>query len=256
MNLTASSVAAGILTHNSSSYVDDLIASLNRQTCQPRRAFAVDNGSTDNTVQLLERLGVEVLRERNLGVGAGHTRSLVAAFTDPATEFVLLLEHDCVLTATCIERLLDAVAFLGERGEAIGALACQVVHPAEDAAAVRAAELGHLAARLVPTGRITFNGLLLSWNAVATVGFPRSDFFVGQEDADYYRRLRRMGVPIHRVDGAVLAHHGKGRRRRGEDESLIRRAYSKRNSSYRDANDRRPSRSSSPPTRRSRCAEL
>ena len=101
--------------------------------------------------------------------------------------------------------------------------------------AYEAAELGHLAARLVPTGRITFNGLLLSWNAVATVGFPRSDFFVGQEDADYYRRLRRMGVPIHRVDGAVLAHHGKGRRRRGEDESLIRRAYSKRNSSYRDA---------------------
>ena len=231
----SANLAVGILTHNSSRYVERLIESLHRQTCRPRRVFAVDNGSADTTVQILESRGVEVYPEANLGVGAGHTRSITAAFSDPAIEYVLLLEHDCFLAATCIERLVDALEILGWNGEGTGALTCQTVHPDEDAAVVEAAELGELDIKIEPSSRVTFNGLLLSWNAIAAVGFPRSDFFVGQEDSDYYRRLRRMGVSIHRVGGAVLAHHGKGRERREEDVQLSRRAYSKRNSTYRDA---------------------
>lgn len=230
-------LAVAVLTHNSARFLDSLISSVRNQTCTPAVLFAVDNDSEDDTVERLNALGVSVVRQNNLGVGAGHTRSLLNAFENAAIEHVLLVEHDAFLAASCVERLHEAIDNLALTGAPFGALACRCVHPDEDAETVAAADRGELELGLTPATRLTFNGLLLSWHTVAAAGFPRSDFFIGQEDSDYFRRLKRMGLPTYLVGGAVIAHHGKGRTRRGEVEPLVRRSYSTRNSTYRDAID-------------------
>lgn len=228
------SLSAAVLTHNAGTTIGEVLDGLDSQSVQPHSVLVVDNGSDDDTVLQCTSRRVQVIEQPNLGVGAGHAAALRTLFQSAEVEYVLMLEHDTVPAHTCVQNLVTVIDELVDRGDDVGAITCAVLHPDEDVDRIADVEAGRIDIALAPARRITFNGLLVSWDTFARVGFPRSDLFVGQEDNDLFTRLRRSGIPVRCAHQSVVKHSGKGRERRNEMLPRTRALYSARNGTYRD----------------------
>jgi glycosyltransferase involved in cell wall biosynthesis len=71
--------------YNRAAYVGEAIASVFAQTLLPSELIVVDDGSTDTSVEVVERFarpGLNVLRQENAGIGAARNRGLSSATGD------------------------------------------------------------------------------------------------------------------------------------------------------------------------------
>lgn len=71
-------ISAAIVTYNSGEKAADICRQLiNNTTKYPLKLYAIDNNSTDNTVELLNHIkGVSLIRNsENIGFGAGHNKA-------------------------------------------------------------------------------------------------------------------------------------------------------------------------------------
>ncbi|MEM9606429.1 MAG: glycosyltransferase [Actinomycetota bacterium] len=227
-------LGVALLTYNAAPQLDTVLDGIDAQVRTPDSVFVVDNGSTDETVEICRRRGVPVVEQENLGVGAGHTVSIRAGLLDRRLDGLLLIEHDCIPTASCLAGVEEAMLRLRADGIERFALSCERTHSKEDPERIDEAQTGRPEVRITRPYRLTFNGLLVTWPLIERIGYPRTDLFVGQEDSDLMLRIERAGVLRAQVTGAVVIHDGKGRRRRGESIPLLRREYSARNSTYRE----------------------
>src|SRR5262249_56982308 len=85
-------ISAIITTYNCADYIGDAIESVRQQTMRPAEIVVVDDGSTDNTRELVRALGADIryfhhgnpgeARARNRGVT--FARGGTSAFLDPA----------------------------------------------------------------------------------------------------------------------------------------------------------------------------
>ena len=106
------SVAVTIANWNGLDMLDVCLRSLQHQTVQPSHIIIVDNGSTDGSVELLQRAQSQqtnlelILLTTNCGFAAAHNLAIEAAFVDPTVTHVLTLNNDTELTPTFIEEML------------------------------------------------------------------------------------------------------------------------------------------------------
>jgi glycosyltransferase involved in cell wall biosynthesis len=93
-------VSAYIPCYNNAKTVEQAIAGIQRQTIPVDEIFVVDDGSTDDSAAVVERLGVRVLRmETNQGRGAVRARAMETA----RNEFVLCCDATMELAANFLE---------------------------------------------------------------------------------------------------------------------------------------------------------
>ncbi len=98
-------VSAVIPTWNRADLVKSLLSNLKSQTRPVDQVIVVDNGSSDDTVQVAHDLGAEVIAlPENLGFAAAVNRGITASNTD----WVLILNNDVILRPDWLARLLDA----------------------------------------------------------------------------------------------------------------------------------------------------
>ncbi|MER8914438.1 glycosyltransferase family 2 protein [Mesorhizobium sp. M0761] len=90
---------------NATATIAETLRSVAAQTVQPDAIIVVDDGSTDDTVAVVNALGmpVRVLRQDNAGPGSATTRGIAAL----ATPFVATLDADDLWLPTKIERQLE-----------------------------------------------------------------------------------------------------------------------------------------------------
>lgn len=105
---------------NAAPYLEVTLQSLKDQTTAPERIVVVDDGSTDGTPDIAERLGVECVRQPNSGPGAARNRGLAAV----ETPLVAFLDADDWYAPGKLER---SVAHLFELGAACVATDAWVV---------------------------------------------------------------------------------------------------------------------------------
>jgi glycosyltransferase involved in cell wall biosynthesis len=98
-NLTVSVV---IPTYNSAAFVGAAVESALNQTHLPHEIFVVDDGSTDQTADVLSRFGLPVLviRQENQGQSAARNNAIARATGDA----IMFLDADDLLLPTCIEQ--------------------------------------------------------------------------------------------------------------------------------------------------------
>ena len=106
-----------ILTHNQLEYTKKCIESIFTHTRESFELIVVDNGSTDGTVEYLERevrglrtedggrrAEIRVIKnQENLGFAAGNNQGMVAARGD----YILLVNNDIVVTPGWLERMIS-----------------------------------------------------------------------------------------------------------------------------------------------------
>src|SRR5947199_6506358 len=100
--MSSLTVSVIIPTYNRAALVDQAIDSVLSQTRAPTQIIVVDDGSTDQTAQLLDTYGsaITVITQRNAGPAAARNTGLRAATGD----LVALLDSDDKLTPNSIER--------------------------------------------------------------------------------------------------------------------------------------------------------
>lgn len=113
---SASNISVIIPLYNKASEIELTLRSVLMQSLQPREIIVVDDGSTDDSVEIVERLAtplVRLIRQENQGVSAARNR----AMREAAGEWVALLDGDDVW---CTD-YLKSVAQMIERWPNCGA---------------------------------------------------------------------------------------------------------------------------------------
>lgn len=89
-----------IANYNNARYLDDCIDSIMQSTILPQSIIVVDDGSTDNSVSVLERISLEIsmLELVKFEKNKGFAEALNKALDCVETEFVMRLDpDDCIL---------------------------------------------------------------------------------------------------------------------------------------------------------------
>ena len=108
--MSAAGVTAVIPVWNRKELLERALASLRAQTRPPEEILVVDNGSTDGSAEVAERLGARVLR---MGSNTGFANAVNCGIRAARTAWIAVLNNDVVLDPEYLERLAAAA---GEAG--------------------------------------------------------------------------------------------------------------------------------------------
>jgi glycosyltransferase involved in cell wall biosynthesis len=92
-------IAVVLVTHNSQGFLPELLASIDQQTRKPELKLAVDDNSTDNTVELLTSNGFTVIpaqsseSDTTTRIAQNFVQAVTAA-TDAGADTVIIGDHD------------------------------------------------------------------------------------------------------------------------------------------------------------------
>lgn len=84
---TPAPVSAVIPAHNHEAFIGETIESILAQTVPVAEILLIDDGSTDRTAEIAERMGVRVIRQTNVGLAANRNRC-VRESTQPWIAFI------------------------------------------------------------------------------------------------------------------------------------------------------------------------
>lgn len=115
-------VSVIIPAHNAAPYLSATIASVRAQTYDDWEIVACDDGSSDDTWDLLQQAGPHVRSVRNEKAG-GPAVARNAALAEAVGEFAVFLDADDLLLPRYLERQLDAYQ-RAPRGPRVGLVTC------------------------------------------------------------------------------------------------------------------------------------
>lgn len=111
MDTRSPRVGVVTVTYNSASVLDDFLDSLSSQEGIDLRLYAIDNLSSDNSIERLKQesrftaLKI-VANDANLGVAVGNNQGIELALAD-GCDWVLLLNNDTLFARSTIRKLID-----------------------------------------------------------------------------------------------------------------------------------------------------
>ena len=182
----------------------------------------VDNDSPDDTVRVVEALGVRVVQQHNAGFGGGCNRGV--AELSPAAELVLFLNPDAVLQEADLVRLVEhlrahprcavvgpRVVHAGEPSYSAGSLATltselRPLLPAPLSGLWASRRLPVTHAVTGPVGYVEGACFLVRRQVLADVGGFDERYFLYFEEMDLGRRLAEAGHEVHLCADAVVEH--------------------------------------------------
>ena len=214
-------ILAHIHTHNEAEFIEQALAALQHQTRPPDAIVIVDNLSTDGTLDRIFPENVSVIRNpTDLGVAGSVAVGLGHALKEKF-DWTWVLDADSVPEPDALAKFLsffetfppserENVCFLGCRlATAGGGEADHHPHLLTASGVDRLsvdAEVGHCQCDC-----FIWSGSLFRMPAVAKIGMPSADYFMGMEELEYGYRARELGFSSYIVFNSVL-HQDVGRK--------------------------------------------
>lgn len=220
-------ILAAVVTHNRRQLLERCIDHLEAQDRRPDRLVVINNGSTDDTVDMLKRRKVECITQANVGSAGGWKRAMQEALTAeadavwlmdddgyPAPDALDLLEQHLSSTISCVSSIVvredepDRFVFpfpkLNARGLPVLFKRKRKLHTIGELGAAAASEtypFAHL-----------FNGALVRTDVIRKIGIVDSDFFLMGDEVDYFMRMRTVAPVVSHL-GARHLHPDVSKRR-------------------------------------------
>jgi dTDP-4-dehydrorhamnose reductase len=214
-----SNVFAVILTYNRRGLLSECLSAVSQQTSPCDRIIVVDNGSTDDTLDMLRaewsgRVTVCALPQ-NIGAAGGFNAGTRFAYQEGA-DYIWLMDDDVIPETDALERLLDADETLREREIFAPFVISNATTPAGLSTntpelhvrqnAVSYATWPLLLDRcIVPVGRATFVSILFPRETIKRYGLPIAEMFMWGEDMEFTMRITRDG-PGYLVGDSRVVH--------------------------------------------------
>lgn len=211
-------VLAAIVTYNRSELLARCIAALKAQARPPDHILVINNGSTDDTEEMLRSQHVDFVTQQNSGGAGGFSRA-IAHTLEQGYDAVWLMDDDGYPGRTALDRLLRRMkpgvacassVVLRENDPEKFVFPFPVLDregfPAIFAVPRKLRSLKHLRSRAsegtYPYAHF-FNGCLIASEAIRQVGNIETLYFIAGDEVDYFMRLRKAGAVISDLD----AHH-------------------------------------------------
>jgi GT2 family glycosyltransferase len=208
------SVTVTIVTYNSRRYIGACLEAVLEQTGVPFEVVVVDNASTDNTRQILDRFGDRirvVCNSRNVGFASAQNQAIKSS----ESEWVLALNPDVLLIPSFLEKLVEA----GEIDSKVGTVCGKLLSIGPDFKIYDQPRIDSTGIYFTPEGRHFDRGwgvsdegqfesmeYVFGASAAAALyrrkmiedvsdadGFFDPDFFAYREDADVAWRAQLLG---------------------------------------------------------------
>ena len=101
-----SKISVIIPTYNTASYISEAIDSILKQTILVDEIIVIDDGSTDNTREIVEKLPVKYLYQKNMGAGVARNQGVKLA----KNELIAFLDADDLWLPKKLEEQLNVFA--------------------------------------------------------------------------------------------------------------------------------------------------
>ncbi len=211
-------ILAAIVTHNRSELLARCIDRVRAQTKGLDALLVVNNASTDGTVEMLKRKGVDHVTQGNLGSAGGWNRAIAEA-VERGFDAVWLMDDDGypdVHALAVLEKALqDDVACVSsvvlceddkERFVFPFPILDQNDRPVLFRIKRKIALLHdlrqHAGGSTYPFAHL-FNGALIRTDIVSRIGNVDPEFFIFGDEVDFFMRMRSQGKVLSHLD----AHH-------------------------------------------------
>jgi hypothetical protein len=196
-----------VLNWNLSEITRDCVLSLRKLSYPAFRILIVDNGSTDNSVEILQVLEDVTLlvNEKNVGFAAGNNHGIEYALKKDA-DYVLILNNDVVVAPDMLSKLVSVAQSDSSVG-VVGPVIYYFDAPGKvwfagmefrDSLYVVRRGL-HLEYPLDPAERVDFVsgcGMLVKREVWEQVGLFDDRFFMYYEDLDFSLRVKKAGYSL------------------------------------------------------------
>ncbi len=206
---------AVVVTHNRCVLLSRCLDSLKLEIRLPDDILVINNGSTDDTYDMLRNRGIRCVTQENVGAAGGWHIGIQCAL-DEGFEAVWLMDDDgfpyAGALATLKSKMIQGVAC----ASSVVLREDQPSHfvfpfPVLDKAGLpvilgiprkfgRLDELRAIAKNGTYPFAHFFNGALISLTAVRQVGNVNRDYFIYGDEVDYFYRLRKAGSVISVLD--------------------------------------------------------
>lgn len=197
-------VSVIVPVYNGGRMVCETVRCLLRQTLTPAEIIVVDDGSTDDTLELLRRFSdrVLVLSKPNGGPASARNHGLRVA----TGEFIAFTDSDCLPLPGWLSKLME-----GFTGGAVGGVGGSV-RRADDCLFGEYADLyGVLAPEVDGSGEIKYfatANVCFRADVLLEAGWFDEDFRrPGAEDVDLCIRVRELGYKLRHSEGALVLHY-------------------------------------------------
>lgn len=179
------SVSVIIPTYNSCLTLARAVNSVLGQTLLPNKIIVVDDGSTDDTRTILQKMPVQYIYQKNQGVSAARNKG----WSNATGDYIAFLDaDDCWLP----NKLMCQVAFMEKHPE-IGF--CYGKYKSMEAATIR--EEGF---------SLLLSGILCRRALVETVGGFNEDLR-NHEDTDWFMRISDKGIKSGKIEQFLFVKH-------------------------------------------------
>lgn len=181
-----------IPAHQAEKYIAQAVDSVRRQTwAGETEIIVIDDGSTDNTAQAAEALGVKLLRKAQGGAASARNAGLRVA----TGELILLLDADDVLTDGALNAMYDA---LTGGADAVFAMAEDFISPE-----LTEAQKAELKPRPAPYGGVLPGCSLIRRQVFDTIGLF-DDTMKSGETVAWQLKLRDAGIKTAQIPTVTL----------------------------------------------------
>lgn len=230
-----------LVTYNGSKYISYLFKSLREQTFRGWELLVIDNNSTDDTVELIQRELINfpvpsrvIVNDKNVGFATGHNQAL----RETRDAYFLILNQDLYLMPDCLQKLADFMATHPQaaaaaprlmRWDFVSVIPSEAEGRVEESLSNQIDSLGLKVfqnRRVVELGQgekweggggeqevfgVSGTGALFRRSAINDVLLPGGQlfdesYFMYKEDVDLAWRLRSRGLAAYVVMDAVAYH--------------------------------------------------
>ena len=201
-------ILAAVVTYNRMQLLERCIEGIRAQSRRPDGLLVVNNSSSDGTVVMLERKGVDYVTQPNSGSAGGWKRSIEEALAR-GYDSVWLMDDDGFPAPEALERLEQRLApgvscvssvVLCEHDRDRFVFPFPVLNKAGLPVLIsskrkicRLSELAVMAKDGVYPFAHLFNGALISAETIRRVGNVETEYFLMGDEVDYFMRLRVFG---------------------------------------------------------------
>lgn len=217
-----------IVNWNGEEYLQECLDGLRSQVFTSFKVIVVDNGSLDNSIEMIQRDYPEVhliAAEKNLGFSTANN----LAFNASGSKYVALLNNDTVPHPLWLKTMVDAMESYPEAGFAASKIIFQYDQAIIDRAgdAYTTSGVGYLRGR--GEAASAYNHLEWVFGACAAaaiyrrdmltdIGFFNEDFFLIYEDVDLSFRAQLNGYKCVFIPEAIVYH--KASKSIGQDSDI------------------------------------